>query len=224
MGKKVFIGRSGAEIIEKKSRFIGTVFEVHSEEEALKIIESVRKQYWDARHNCFAYVLGPDNEIQRFSDDKEPQGSAGRPILDVLSGNGIHNALIVVTRYFGGILLGTGGLARAYSLAANEALKAGSCLEAVDGFILTIKCDYVFSGKISYILKSIMDDPGNSGRIGLKNTAYNENVVFEIVADEKAINVLNAKITEATSGKAVTEKKDAVTFSVKDGIPVLYSF
>ena len=101
------------EIVEKKSRFIATVCPVMSEEEAISFIEKTKKKYWDARHNCHAFVIGERNEISRCSDDGEPSGTAGKPMLDVLLGAGVHNVCVVVTRYFGGTLLGTGGLVRA---------------------------------------------------------------------------------------------------------------
>ena len=112
--KIVYCGGEG-EIVEKKSRFIATVKPVDSEEEASAFIAEMKKKYWDARHNCSAFVIGEHNEIQRSSDDGEPAGTAGHPMLDVLLGEGIHNTAVVVTRYFGGTLLGTGGLVRAYS-------------------------------------------------------------------------------------------------------------
>lgn len=111
------------EIVEKKSRFIATVRPVASEEEALAFIEEMKKKYWDARHNCSAFVIGRNQELMRFSDDGEPQGTAGKPMLDVLLGAGLHNTAVVVTRYFGGTLLGTGGLVRAYGGAAALALQ-----------------------------------------------------------------------------------------------------
>ena len=116
MNKQVRIVYEGGqgEIVEKKSRFICNVFVVNSEEEALECIEKMKKKYWDARHNCFAYVIGERQQIQRCSDDGEPSGTAGKPMLDVLLGNKLCNAAVVVTRYFGGTLLGTGGLVRAY--------------------------------------------------------------------------------------------------------------
>lgn len=167
MSGYVALGNTSGEITEKKSRFIGSVYEIHSEEEAARIIEQTRKQYWDARHNCYAYVLGPKDEIQRFSDDKEPSGTAGRPILDVLLGSEIHNALIIVTRYFGGVLLGTGGLVRAYtdsSLAAVAALKeAGRLLPVKSGRMITFSCDYkdisaFESLAVRYDMRSISKD------------------------------------------------------------------
>ena len=117
--KTVYKGGIG-EIEEKKSRFIASVEPVNSEEEAVSFFNKKKKEYWDARHNCYAYVIGKKQELQRFSDDGEPSGTAGKPILEVLLGEEIHNALVVVTRYFGGILLGTGGLVRSYSLATTR--------------------------------------------------------------------------------------------------------
>ena len=108
------------EIIEKKSKFIAHVFPVQTQEEAEGHIQKLKKQYWDAAHNCYAYQLGEKSEIQRFSDDGEPQGTAGKPILEVLKGENLTNVLVVVTRYFGGTLLGTGGLVRAYGRTAKE--------------------------------------------------------------------------------------------------------
>ena len=107
------------EIIEKKSRFIAQVFPVQTEQEAMQIIEQTKKKYWDARHNCYVYSVGKNREYTRCSDDGEPSGTAGRPMLDVILGEDIYNVAAVVTRYFGGILLGTGGLVRAYSAAGQ---------------------------------------------------------------------------------------------------------
>ena len=120
--KTVYTGGQG-EIEEKKSRFIATVRPVDTENEALDFLAAMRKKYWDARHNCFAYTIGRNNELQRCSDDGEPQGTAGIPVLDVLQKSGIVDAVVVVTRYFGGTLLGTGGLVRAYGGAAALALQ-----------------------------------------------------------------------------------------------------
>ena len=121
------------ELVEKKSRFIATTRPVESEEEALAFIEEMKKKYWDARHNCFAYVTGDRGQLQRCSDDGEPSQTAGRPMLDVLLGAGIRNICVVVTRYFGGTLLGTGGLVRAYSGAVQEGLKNSVVLEKRQG-------------------------------------------------------------------------------------------
>lgn len=131
--KIVYEGGQG-EIVEKKSRFIATVLPVNSQEEALDFIAAMKKKYWDATHNCSAFVIGENQELQRCSDDGEPQGTAGRPMLDVLLGEGIHNGAVVVTRYFGGTLLGTGGLVRAYSKSVQEGLRNSRIVEKRQGF------------------------------------------------------------------------------------------
>ena len=140
------------EIVEKKSRFIATVLPVDQEEEALEFIEKMKKKYWNATHNCYAYVIGERHEIQRYSDDGEPGGTAGRPMLDVLLGEDIHNVAVVVTRYFGGTLLGTGGLVRAYSSATKAGLASSVIITKIPGFKLRISTDYTGLGKIQYIL------------------------------------------------------------------------
>lgn len=113
-----------AELVEKKSRFIANVRPVESEAEAVAFIDEMKKKYWDARHNCSAFVIGTKAELTRCSDDGEPSGTAGRPMLEVLLGEGVRNVAVVVTRYFGGVLLGTGGLVRAYTAAASGALQS----------------------------------------------------------------------------------------------------
>ena len=121
------------EIVEKKSRFIANVFDITDEEMAISIINEVKKKYWDARHNCSAFVIGDNNEIQRFSDDGEPSGTAGKPMLEILLKSDVRNCLVVVTRYFGGTLLGTGGLIRAYQAATKEGIDASEIMEVFDG-------------------------------------------------------------------------------------------
>ena len=140
------------ELTEKKSRFIATLAPVKSEEEAQAFIEQIKKQYWDARHNCTAFTIGSRHQLTRCSDDGEPAGTAGRPMLDVLLGEDIHDTCVVVTRYFGGTLLGTGGLVRAYSGAVREALKAAVILERQKGIRLGIRTDYSDVGKIQYLI------------------------------------------------------------------------
>ena len=121
----IYRGGSG-EVVEKKSRFIGEARAVSSEEEAAAFVEEIRKKYYDARHHCFAYVIGTDGKQMRAADDGEPQGTAGRPMLEVLTGKGLANAMVVVTRYFGGTVLGTGGLVRCYTAAAQAAKAAAA--------------------------------------------------------------------------------------------------
>ena len=149
--KTVYQGGEG-EIIEKKSRFIATVRLVRTEEEALAFIEEMRKKYWNATHNCFAYVIGEHRELVRCSDDGEPNGTAGRPMLDVLLGEELYNTAVVVTRYFGGTLLGTGGLVRAYSHGAKIAVDAAQRKLMTTCTLLGMELDYSFYGKLNYIL------------------------------------------------------------------------
>ena len=153
-----------AEIVEKKSRFIATVSPVKTEEEALAFIEATKKKYWNARHNCFAYIVGEQQELMRCSDDGEPNGTAGKPMLDVLTGAGLHQVVVVVTRYFGGTLLGTGGLVRAYSSSVQAGLASSQIVTRISGSKLQITTDYTGLGKIQYILgeSGILSDPGNN--------------------------------------------------------------
>ena len=130
------------EIVEKKSRFIAHVFPVKTEEEAVTIIEETKKKYWDARHNCYAFVIGERGEVTRCSDDGEPAGTAGRPILEVITGADIRNILVIVTRYFGGTLLGTGGLVRAYSQATQAGIAASKIALREHGKKVIIETDY----------------------------------------------------------------------------------
>jgi len=139
------------EIEEKKSRFLGKVKPVSTEEEAIAFIESIKKQYWDARHNCYAFIIGENSESIRCSDDGEPSGTAGKPMLEVLQNNGLKNVVAVVTRYFGGTLLGTGGLVRAYTQATQAALEEAQVATMTLMSVLAIKTDYNAVGKIKYM-------------------------------------------------------------------------
>ena len=201
------------EIIEKKSRFIATVAPVRTEEEALSFIEAVRKKYWDARHNCFAYVIGERNESARCSDDGEPQGTAGKPMLDVLIGNGLHNTAVVVTRYFGGVLLGTGGLVRAYSAAVKEGIASSVIITRIRGVKLEISTDYTGLGKIQYIL-------GQRG-IPILHSEYTDTVRLEVLLSDKSKVQIMEEITEKTNGQAVLSEKERCRFAEIDGIPTV---
>lgn len=192
------------EIVEKKSRFIAETKPVESEAEALEFIEGVRKKYWDARHHCFAYCIGDRNQVQRCSDDGEPSQTAGRPMLDVLLGEEIHNICVVVTRYFGGTLLGTGGLVRAYSGAVQEGLKNSQVMEKCLGSKLTIDTDYTGIGKIQYILAQ--------RQITVLNTEYTDQVRLEALVPMGQTDSLKGEITEGTSGRAAIEEGDPVYY------------
>ena len=146
----IYKGGEG-EITEKKSRFIATVRPVQSEEEATAFISEMKKKYWDAKHNCSAFVIGERQELTRCSDDGEPAQTAGRPMLDVLLREGITDVAVVVTRYFGGVLLGTGGLVRAYQAATQAGLAVSQIIEKKQGSRLIIHTDYTGLGKLQYL-------------------------------------------------------------------------
>lgn len=206
--KTVYCGGE-AEIIEKKSRFIATVRPVKNEEEALAFIESMRKKYWNASHNCFAYVIGEHFQVQRCSDDGEPSGTAGKPMLDVLLGEEIHDVVVVVTRYFGGTLLGTGGLVRAYSGSAKEGLLASKVITKLHGQKLVVQTDYTGLGKIQYIL-------GQRG-ISILNSVYTDKVDLEILLPEADIGSVMSEIREGTNGQAIMELQNECYFANIDG-------
>ena len=202
--RTVYEGRE-AEIIEKKSRFIATVKPVHSEEEAIEFIESLKKKYWNATHNCFAYVVGERYEVQRCSDDGEPSGTAGKPMLDVLLGEEIHDTAVVVTRYFGGMLLGTGGLVRAYQGATKAGLEASEVITKYAGSVYKIGTDYTGLGKIQYIL--------GQRKLAIQDTIYTENVEIHVLLPNTEEDVVVKEIVEATNGQAKIEKGDNCYFA-----------
>lgn len=211
--KFAYIGGSG-EIIEKKSRFIATVEPVSSEEEALRFIEKTRKQYWDATHNCTAFTVGLRHELTRCSDDGEPGGTAGRPMLDVLLGEDVHNVAVVVTRYFGGTLLGTGGLVRAYSKSVQEGLSQSVILTKYKATYLHISTDYNGIGKIQYIL--------GQNKISLLDSQYTDRVDLTALVPCEALSSLMDELTESTGGRALLNPGDPCWFAVHQGEVLLF--
>ncbi|MBR2561208.1 MAG: YigZ family protein [Eubacterium sp.] len=193
------VGSGGmGEIEEKRSRFIATLRHVETQEEAAAFTEEMRKKYWDARHNCSAYILGKSGEYRHSSDDGEPSGTAGRPMLDVLDGAGLTDTAVVVTRYFGGTLLGTGGLVRAYSEAVREGLRHADVIEKTQRMRLRIATDYNGIGKLQYLFAQ--------RNIPVLNTEYGEFVSVEIaVLPEQQASVYKA-IADSTGGKAGIEE------------------
>lgn len=187
-------GNGEAEIVEKKSRFIAHVRPVKSEAEALAFVEETKKKYWDARHNCYAFQIGEKNVIQRYSDDGEPGGTAGMPILDVLRGMDIKDTIIVVTRYFGGTLLGTGGLVRAYSSASKAGISAAGLIEKILNTEVNITADYTLSGKIQYEILG-------GGHI-INDTVYTDKVEFRVLVEKPLVSSFIENITNVTGGKA----------------------
>lgn len=209
----VYKGGQG-EITEKKSRFIATVRPVESEDEAVSFINETKKKYWDARHNCSAFVIGKRQELTRCSDDGEPAGTAGRPMLDVLLKENIHNAAVVVTRYFGGVLLGTGGLVRAYQQATKAGLSASEIIEKKDGAVLFIRTDYTGIGRLQYLFAQ--------EKITVMDTAYEADVLVKAVIPENDKKRIEKTIIEQTNGTAKLEWGDEVTFAEYDGEVLLF--
>lgn len=202
------------EIIEKKSRFIGTAAKAESEEEALAFIENVKKKHWDARHHCYAYVIGEDCGIQRMSDDGEPARTAGKPILDVLQGEKLHDTVIVVTRYFGGTLLGTGGLVRAYTQAAREAVASSVIITRILGAKLLITIDYTDHGKVQYLLMQ--------RGFTILNTEYTDKVAVEVMVPHNQKEELVKELTEGTNGKAGLTFTEECYYAAVDGEIIIF--
>ena len=201
--RTVYRGGTG-EIVEKKSRFIATVRLVESEEEALSCLEALRKKYWDARHNCFVYIIGENQETVRCSDDGEPSGTAGRPMLEVLLRENIKNIVVVVTRYFGGTLLGTGGLVRAYTQAVKEGLNDCKIGVLRMGVPLALTTDYNGIGKILYLLSAMGLAP--------KDSDYGEKVTLQVLVPVEEKDRLVRDITEATAGQTEILQENPISY------------
>ena len=191
------------EIVEKKSRFIATVIPVENEEEALEFIEKTKKKYWDARHNCFAYVIGERGQLQRCSDDGEPNGTAGKPMLDVLLGNELRNVAVVVT----------GGLVRAYSQAVKAGLQASVVITKILGVKLHIETDYTTFGKIQYILAQ--------RELKILDTVYTDKVELEVLIPKTELEQVMHAITEGTNAQADMTPKEECYYAEIDGVPTV---
>ena len=203
----VYEGGEG-EIVEKKSRFIATVRPIETEEEAVAFINEMKKKYWDARHNCSAFVIGSRQEITRCSDDGEPAQTAGRPMLDVLLREGITKVAVVVTRYFGGVLLGTGGLVRAYQSATQAGLAASKIIEKRQGKKLIIHTDYNGLGKLQYLF--------GQQKTAILDTEYAADVVLTILVPLEQKDFLYKEITEQTNGTAQMEWGEDAVYALID--------
>ena len=191
------------EIIEKKSRFIGYTASVQTEDEAAAFIEGIRKKHYDARHCCYAYSIGLDNQpLLRFSDDGEPQGPAGKPILEVVQGSGVRNICIAVVRYFGGTLLGTGGLVRAYTDAAKAGLEASVIRQRRRLIEAELSAEYPDLGKLQYLI-------GNTDA-EITDTVYTERVLVKVQVYAPVYDRFVKMVTEATAGRVSVEKRGEV--------------
>ena len=194
--KTVYVGDT-AEIVEKKSRFIANLEHVESEEEALAYIETIRKKYWDARHNCYAYCIGKKQELKRCSDDGEPSQTAGKPMLDVLTGAGLCDTVVVVTRYFGGTLLGT---VRAYTAAAKAGVEASEVIEKIPAVQFLVKVTYNQIGTLLYLL-------GQRGYSQL-DSEYAEDVSVRFLVPLTERASMEKQLLESFQGSAKTEIED----------------
>lgn len=178
--------------VEKRSKFTGRLWRVETAEEAVAKIKEMRETYWDATHNCYAYILREGN-IMRYSDDGEPQGTAGMPVLDVLRKSGVTDVVTVATRYFGGILLGGGGLVRAYSHTASIALQAAQIITMRECLLLSLTCDYGRYGRVASLVPEcggVTDD-----------TVFEEKVTVKFHLAPELLGTFRKKLADATNGQ-----------------------
>jgi uncharacterized YigZ family protein len=215
--KEVFktIYESGVgEITVKKSRFIATVCPVQTEEAALETIEALKKKYWDASHNCSAYIIGTEQPLMRCSDDGEPSKTAGRPMLDILLAHELVNVVVVVTRYFGGTLLGTGGLVKAYQSAVLEGLQHSKIIQKELGIRITITTDYNLIGKLQYYIAQ--------EQLTILSSEYTDLVLLEVLVPPSMHQVFVKKVTELTNATAILNESGQIYFATLEGKLLLF--
>lgn len=190
-------GESVGEYSEKRSRFIATLRHIETEEQAAEFLAEMRSKYWDARHNCYAYSIS-HGTLKRFSDDGEPHGTAGKPILDIIDGSGLTDIMIVVTRYFGGVLLGTGGLVRAYSAAAREAIAAAERIKMTPCTVYKASCGY---SELERLTKLISDCGGR-----VENTVYAADVELVFYLEDSSCEDFLLKLKEMFAARISAEE------------------
>lgn len=210
---KILLKGGQGEIVEKKSRFIATLQPASSEEAAAAFIEETKKKYWDAKHNCTAMVIGRHAQVTRCSDDGEPSGTAGRPMLEVLTGEGLRDVVVVVTRYFGGTLLGTGGLVRAYSQAVREGLKNCETGTLREGRKVRLAMSYNDYGKVEYLCRT----EGQK----MEEVVYQENVTAVMTIPAEHYQHRIVALQDAVAGRLEIEELGACTFLDKDAHGIL---
>lgn len=182
-----------AQFEEKKSVFIGHIKRVYNEDDAKEFINKIKSEHREARHNVYAYIIGENMGIQRYSDDGEPQGTGGIPVLEVIKKNEITDVVVVVTRYFGGILLGKGGLVRAYSKGAALAVSEGGIVEKVKGLVIDIVIDYDMLGKVQYLFEQNL--------WYTENIDYTDKVKLTMYCPKDIVEVVQSSVIENTNGK-----------------------
>lgn len=182
--------------IEKKSKFIGYAKPVKTQEDALEFISKIKSKHWDATHNVYAYVLR-ENNIQRYSDDGEPSGTAGVPVLDVMLKESLVDVCVVATRYFGGTLLGAGGLVRAYSHTSKIALEAAGIITMAQCSIMSAEVDYSFYDRLNILLSDFS--------AVILDTSFSDKVCVEFSVKENIVDLLNAKLIDVSNGKYISK-------------------
>ena len=203
---KTVLENASDEFVEKRSRFIGYCKPVKTEQEAIYFINEKRSEHWNATHNVYAYSLREGN-IKRYSDDGEPSGTAGMPVLDVIVKNEIFDVVVVVTRYFGGVLLGTGGLVRAYSHGSKIALEAAKPVIMQNCLVCEARCAYNQYGKVSSLIIGV--------GAAVDDTVYESDVLVKFHIKPDLLGTLNKKLADATSGEVTVEQKDEQYFAVQ---------
>ena len=203
---KTVLENASDEFVEKRSRFIGYCKPVKTEQEAIDFINEKRSEHWNATHNVYAYSLREGN-IKRYSDDGEPSGTAGMPVLDVIVKNEIFDVVVVVTRYFGGVLLGTGGLVRAYSHGSKIAVEAAKPVIMQNCLVCEARCAYNQYGKVSSLIIGV--------GAAVDDTVYESDVLVKFHIKPDLLGTLNKKLPDATSGGVTVEQKDEQYFAVQ---------
>lgn len=196
------------EIVMKKSKFIATVSLADNEEAALSFIDDLKKKYWDASHNCYAYIIGANNSIMRYSDDGEPSQTAGKPMLDILLAKELTNLVVVVTRYFGGTLLGTGGLVKAYQSATLEGLNNSIIIKKEVGSHIQLITDYNIIGKIQYYI--------GQEKLALISSEYTDTVTLELIISLDRINDFKNRLADISNGALTPIEIKKTYFAVID--------
>lgn len=203
---KTVLENASDEFVEKRSRFIGYCKPVKTEQEAIDFINEKRSEHWNATHNVYAYSLREGN-IKRYSDDGEPSGTAGMPVLDVIVKNEIFDVVVVVTRYFGGVLLGTGGLVRAYSHGSKIAVEAAQPVIMQNCLVCEARCAYNQYGKVSSLIIGV--------GAAVDDTVYESDVLVKFHIKPDLLGTLNKKLADATSDEVTVEQKDEQYFAVQ---------
>ncbi|MBR4314635.1 MAG: YigZ family protein [Lachnospiraceae bacterium] len=213
---KVILENTTAEIVEKKSRFIANIFYVANVEEAEEKLVEIKKKYYDAKHNCFAYVIGINGEQVKSSDDGEPQGTAGHPMLDILKGNELTNCIAIVTRYFGGTLLGTGGLVRAYSDSLKAAIANAKLAEIKNSYEVSFDVSYDDYGKIEKLIQNYNNTNDGLNNIYSLDKTFEDVVKLKYLVDVSIFEKLKKEIINLTKGKVALDDDSKQTYYFSD--------